>query len=265
MICEKCKTQIPDDSKYCKECGVKLPPPQKTGMTSSQSIPPPTPPPIIVPPSPQAPLPKPAPSKPATLRPPSVQPQVKTPSQDPAPPTPPQTTKSPVPPPPSSAPAPVQPPAPPANPGTAPAGDGKTKMQGTATELGFNEPKSQPTQPAILKFKVVFKVVSGPLGGKKYSIDEPAVINIGRGSDCMIRITKEMDPVVSRHHCKLEIAPPKVELSDLGSSNGTHINSQQLEANKKYALNSGDTFKVGDSVFSVEIKTSKTEIGATQE
>ncbi|HBC88547.1 MAG TPA: hypothetical protein DCZ94_16490 [Lentisphaeria bacterium] len=115
------------------------------------------------------------------------------------------------------------------------------------------------SQLAILKYKLVFKVVSGALAGKKYSIDEPAVINIGRGSDCMIRITKEMDPVVSRHHCRLDIVPPKAELTDLGSSNGSFINDMRLDPNNKYELKSGDTFKVGDNVFSVEIKSVRSE------
>jgi eukaryotic-like serine/threonine-protein kinase len=127
-------------------------------------------------------------------------------------------------------------------------------LHGTATELSFNEKKPQLS---ILKYKLVFKIVSGPMAGKKYSIDEPAIINIGRGTDCIIKIPKEMDPAVSRHHCRLDINPPKGELTDLGSSNGTYINELRLISDKKYELKTGDTFKVGENTYSVEIKPMK--------
>jgi len=109
----------------------------------------------------------------------------------------------------------------------------------------------------IIKYKVVLKVVSGGIAGKKYSVDEPTVINIGRGSNCTISIPKDVDPGVSRNHCRLDIAPPRTELTDLGSSNGTYINDMRIEPNKKYELKSGDTFKVGENLFSIEIKSTK--------
>ncbi len=59
---------------------------------------------------------------------------------------------------------------------------------------------------------------------------------VGRGSDCSIRIPSV---TVSRHHLSLEVHGGTVRVTDLGSRNGTWLNSERLRPNeaREVALN----------------------------
>ncbi len=50
---------------------------------------------------------------------------------------------------------------------------------------------------------------------------------------------------VSRLHLSIKIQKSGVFVSDLGSSNGTRVNSQKLVANVDYPINHGDTIVLG--------------------
>lgn len=104
-----------------------------------------------------------------------------------------------------------------------------------------------------IRYKILFKVVSGKLLGRKYSAEEPLVINIGRSDKCEISISKDMDSGISRQHCRLNITPPKVVIYDLGSSNGTFINEKPLAANTSYEIKEGDAIRMGETVFIMEV------------
>src|SRR5438132_10817282 len=52
---------------------------------------------------------------------------------------------------------------------------------------------------------------------------------VGRAPDCDLRLPAADEYMaVSRHHCRLEIDPPRVWVRDLGSRNGTRINGMQI-------------------------------------
>lgn len=70
---------------------------------------------------------------------------------------------------------------------------------------------------------------------------------IGRREDCDLRI-----PLgdVSRKHCRIVRNGDSVVLEDLGSSNGTFVNGQQIQ---ECSLTPGDTIQIGPVVFCVQI------------
>ena len=85
-------------------------------------------------------------------------------------------------------------------------------------------------------------------GGERRSFSVVrSTTTIGRREDCDLRI-----PVgdVSRKHCRLVLSPDNLRVQDLGSSNGTFVNGQQVQ---DAFLNAGDTVSVGPVNFIVQI------------
>jgi hypothetical protein len=73
-------------------------------------------------------------------------------------------------------------------------------------------------------------------------------LSVGRSPDCDLVID---DPSVSKHHAMLQwdAASRRVLVEDLQSSNGTHLNGEQL--NMKMGLKDGDTLTFGEARFCV--------------
>ena len=70
---------------------------------------------------------------------------------------------------------------------------------------------------------VKLEVTSGPIQGKVFTFDGHDTFLFGRHRECHARLPK--DGYVSRHHFLLEVNPPDARLRDLGSLNGTTVNS----------------------------------------
>ncbi|WUH99953.1 protein kinase [Spirillospora sp. NBC_00431] len=77
--------------------------------------------------------------------------------------------------------------------------------------------------------QVTLTVLHGPLKELEFPFAERTTCVIGRADDCTVRLpgAKEYSGV-SRHHCLLDINPPHVRVRDLGSSNGTYVNGEEL-------------------------------------
>ena len=59
------------------------------------------------------------------------------------------------------------------------------------------------------------------------------------------------DSALSRDHFLIEINPPRCEVRDLGSTNGTYVNERRVE---RVRLNSGDRIAAGQSIFGVRVE-----------
>ena len=85
-------------------------------------------------------------------------------------------------------------------------------------------------------------VIYGTELGKKYNLDKQVII-IGRSSKCDIQVDQES---VSRTHAKLIVSSKAVVLRDLGSTNGTYVNDEQVGEKQ---LQDGDLVKIGRTIF----------------
>lgn len=95
--------------------------------------------------------------------------------------------------------------------------------------------------------KVKLKVISGPHTGREFTFDQPDTFLIGRIEKAHLCLPH--DRFFSRNHCLLEIAPPRVFLRDLGSTNGTYVNGKAVQSTH---LRNGDRIQGGETVLMVE-------------
>ncbi len=108
--------------------------------------------------------------------------------------------------------------------------DDKTIITDAVGLTIFNQPKRK--RACLVQY-------SGANLGKRYILDLPEVV-IGRAPNAPIVIN---DTSVSRQHAKCIQGVEKVELEDMGSSNGTFINDQKLTA--RTTLHDGDIIRLG--------------------
>lgn len=86
-----------------------------------------------------------------------------------------------------------------------------------------------------------------------------AVQVIGRQTDVSVRIPSA---TVSRHHCQITVDDSgKIEIKDLGSSNGTYVNRKKIT---QAVLNAGDLIAVGNKVFVVQVNGNPSDIDAEE-
>lgn len=90
-------------------------------------------------------------------------------------------------------------------------------------------------------------IVSGPEPGRVYpfKLGEKAVI----GKDAGCEVTLADDKEISGRHCELTRKGKRVEIADLGSTNGTFLNGAQVVA--RQLVEDGDLVRVGRTEFRV--------------
>ena len=78
---------------------------------------------------------------------------------------------------------------------------------------------------------------------------------IGRRHDCDLRVPL---PTVSRRHCQLTLDGDAIELRDLGSTGGTFVNGERVEA--EMTVKAGDYLRIGPLTFVCQIEGEPAEI-----
>lgn len=84
------------------------------------------------------------------------------------------------------------------------------------------------------------RVVSGPDTGRAFPV-KPGEVTIGRGPGAQL-VLQDEPPFVSRAHCTLRAAPGRLEVTDLGSTNGVLVNGKRV---KDATLHHLDTVQIG--------------------
>ena len=97
--------------------------------------------------------------------------------------------------------------------------------------------------------RVTLRVLAGPYHGQEFVFDQHDTFLIGRSENAHLYLPE--DRFFSRHHCLLEIAPPRCFLRDLGSTNGTYVNGQRVQES---FLKSGDRIQGGQTVLEVNVQ-----------
>ncbi|GAA5506992.1 serine/threonine-protein kinase [Novipirellula caenicola] len=98
------------------------------------------------------------------------------------------------------------------------------------------------------RVQVRLRVIQGPHAGDSWTFAQDATIMIGRESPSQIKLP--LEKAFSREHVLLKITPPRVQLTDNHSSNGTWVNGVCLVA---ASLVDGDRFGVGETEIRCEV------------
>lgn len=99
-----------------------------------------------------------------------------------------------------------------------------------------------PPVPPPVRLHVLWQIrATGPFGRRAWSYRDMGPITVGRAPDSMVRLD---DPQVSAQHLTLRPLPHAWLLVDLGSSNGTFVNSRRVERTE---IRGGETIQIGDT------------------
>ncbi|QDT48558.1 FHA domain protein [Symmachiella dynata] len=92
------------------------------------------------------------------------------------------------------------------------------------------------------------KVIGGKQQGKVIPLTMKKFL-IGREKDCHLRPNNDL---ISRHHCVLTVDEYTVRIRDLGSTNGTYVNSERIQG--QVVLKDGDKLAIGKLLFEVSVR-----------
>ena len=93
--------------------------------------------------------------------------------------------------------------------------------------------------------KFVFNFIAGKYKGGSYEVAADGEISIGRGPETQIILVEDM---VSRRHARIVSQDGTLTITDLGSTNGTFVNSARVQF---AALKDGDRVAIGTTLFVV--------------
>src|ERR1700677_1243213 len=92
-------------------------------------------------------------------------------------------------------------------------------------------------------------IISGPNAGQRRPLTNHAILVVGRGDDCDLRLS---DPSVSRIHARITLVDGHVYLEDAGSRWGTLVNNKPTESRELFP---GDCVAIGDTQLRLELES----------
>lgn len=105
-------------------------------------------------------------------------------------------------------------------------------------------------------------VLSAQLRGQKFELEGKDEFTLGRTEDTDFAVP---DPTISGHHCTILVqGGGHFAVRDEGSTNGTRLNNEKLEAGEETPLKNGDILQVGGVEMLFDNESSRTEGSATQ-
>lgn len=97
--------------------------------------------------------------------------------------------------------------------------------------------------------RVILEVLKGPRSGRTFTFDRHDTFIVGRSQFVHCPIN---DAALSRDHFLIEINPPRCEVRDLDSTNGTFVNNERID---RVRLASGDVIAAGQSLFRITVES----------
>lgn len=94
---------------------------------------------------------------------------------------------------------------------------------------------------------IQLKILKGPQKvGEEFEIKNGESVIIGRSTNCKIKL---LSSGISKQHCKLtSLSGGRIEVEDLGSSNGTYVNGVQVQ---KQTMRPGDSLSLNEFLFQI--------------
>ncbi len=102
--------------------------------------------------------------------------------------------------------------------------------------------------------RITLTITAGPHAGRSFSFEDHQNFIVGRSKKAQFRLPKD-DVYFSRNHFLIEVNPPLCRLLDMGSRNGTFVNSERVESAE---LKDGDEICGGQTVLTVSISDAAT-------
>jgi S-DNA-T family DNA segregation ATPase FtsK/SpoIIIE len=101
-------------------------------------------------------------------------------------------------------------------------------------------------------------VIAGPDAGQEFALKLGSAY-LGRQAGLEVSVT---DPLVSKHHARLDVFRDSVRIVDLNSANGIEVDGEPVT---RVELTNGGRATLGDTVVEVRIQRSSTAAGAREE
>ncbi len=95
-------------------------------------------------------------------------------------------------------------------------------------------------------------LIAGEQGVSTVNLTEGGTITIGRGPECEVVLDDDLR--VSRRHAVIFVGA-QIEISDLGSTNGTKVGERTLPPNERVVIDTGDAVTIGTTVLVLQSAT----------